>query len=189
VVPFSLAKTPLTGPIFYDHTQPTSYGYRPQRSAQDAIKEVHTRICQGYTEVVDADLSRYFDTIPHRELMLSVALRISDRYILALIKRWLKTPVVEVYDKGRRQLAGGKRSKCGTPQGGVISPLLANLYMNRFLKYWRLTRMGEKLKAVVVDYTDDFVILSRYRAREALAWTRQVMHRLGLALNEAKTAS
>jgi len=174
-------------PIFEADLEPAAYGYRPQRSAQDALKEVHIRLCQGYNEVVDADLSRYFDTIPHRELMQSVARRISDRHVLALIKMWLKTPVEGVDEQGRR-LTGGKRSKCGTPQGGVISPLLANLYMNRFLKYWRLSRMGEKLQACVVSYADDFVILSRHRAREALAWTRQVMIRMGLALNEAKTS-
>lgn len=175
-------------PIFEADLEPAAYGYRPQRSAQDALKEVHTRLCQVYHEVVDADLSRYFDTILHRELMQSVAQRISDRHVLALIKMWLKTPVEEVDDQGRRRLTGGKGSKCGTPQGGVISPLLANLYMNRFLKHWRLSRMGEKLKACVVSYADDFVILSRHQAGKALAWTRQVMTRLGLALNEAKTS-
>ena len=155
-------------PIFEADLEPAAYGYRPQRRAQDALKEVHTRLCQGYNEVVDADLSRYFDTIPHRELMQSVARRISDRHVLALIKMWLKTPVEEVDEQGRRWLTGGKRSKCGTPQGGVISPLLANLYMNRFLKHWRLSRMGEKLKACVVSYADDFVILSRHQAGKAL---------------------
>jgi RNA-directed DNA polymerase len=175
-------------PIFEADLEPTAYGYRPRRSAQDALKEVHTRLCQGYTEVVDADLSRYFDTIPHRELMQSVARRISDRHLLALAKMWLKTPVEEVDEEGRRRLTGGKRSKCGTPQGGVISPLLANRYMNRFLKYWQLTRMGAKLEACVITYADDFVILSRHRAGEALAWTRQAVTRLGLALNEAKTS-
>jgi RNA-directed DNA polymerase len=175
-------------PIFEADFEPPAYGYRPQRSAQDALKEVHTRLCQGYTEVVDADLSKYFDTIPHWELMQSVARRISDRHVLALIKMWLKTPVEEVDEEGRRRLTGGKHSKSGTPQGGVISPLLANLYMNRFLKYWRLKRMEEKLKAFVVNYADDFVILSRHQAREALDWTRQAMTRLGLTLNEDKTS-
>jgi RNA-directed DNA polymerase len=175
-------------PIFETDLEPAAYGYRPQRSAQDALKEVHTRLCQGYTEVVDADLSCCFDTIPHRELMQSVARRVSDRNVLALIKMWLTIPVEEVDEQGRRRLTGGKRSKRGTPQGGVISPLLANLYMNRFLKYWRLTWMGEKLDAFVVTYADDFVILSRHRAKEALDWTRQAMTRLGLALNEAKTS-
>jgi len=175
-------------PIFEADLEPAAYGYRPQRSAQDALKEVHTRLCQGYHEVVDADLSCYFDTIPHHELMQSVARRISDCHVLALIKMWLKTPVEEVDAQGRRRLTGGKRSTCGIPQGGVISPLLANLYMNRFLKYWQLSRMGEKLADCVVNYADDFVILSRHQAREALAWTRQVMTRLGLTLNEAKTS-
>lgn len=107
--------------------------------------------------------------------------------MLTLIKMWLKTPVEEVDDEGRR-LTGGKRSTCGTPQGGVIIPLLANLHMNRFLKHWGLSRMGEKRKVWVVSYADDFVILSRHCAREALAWTRQVMTSPGLALNEAKTS-
>jgi len=175
-------------PIFEADLESASYGYRPGRGAQDALREVHRHLCQGYTAVVDADLSRYFDTIPHWELMQSVARRICDRHVLALIKMWLKTPVQEVDAAGRPRLTGGKRSKCGTPQGGVISPLLANLYLNRFLKHWRQTRMGEKLQAVVVAYADDFVILCRRRAGEALAWTRQVMARLGLALNEAKTS-
>jgi RNA-directed DNA polymerase len=176
-------------PIFEADLEPAAYGYRRQRSVQDAIKEVHTHLRQGYNEVVDADLSHYFDTIPHRELMHSVARRLSDRHVLALIKMWLKTPVEEVDDQGRRRLTGGKRSKCGTPQGGVVSPLLAILYLNRFLKYWRLSRMGDKLEACVVSYADDFVILSRHRAREALAWTRQVLTRLGLSLNEAKPST
>jgi len=109
-------------PILEADLEPTAYGYRPQRSAQDALKEVHTRLCQGYTEVVDADLSRYFDTIPHRELMQSVARRVSDRHVLAPIKMWLKAPVEEVDGARRRRLTGGRRSKCGTPQGGVITP-------------------------------------------------------------------
>jgi RNA-directed DNA polymerase len=117
-------------PIFEADLEPTAYGYRPQRSAQDALKEVHTRLCQGYTEVVDADLSRYFDTIPHRELMQSVARRISDRHVLALIKVWLKTPVEEVDEQGRRRLTGGKRSKCGTPQGGVMTPRTQKITLN-----------------------------------------------------------
>jgi RNA-directed DNA polymerase len=175
-------------PIFEADLDPAAYGYRPGRSGADAIKEVHALLCRGYTDVVDADLSKYFDTIPHQDLMRSVARRIVDRQVLRLIKLWLKAPVEESNDAGKRQLTGGKRSTCGTPQGGVISPLLANLYMNRFLKHWRASGRGEAYQAQIVAYADDFVILSRSSAAEALAWTRQVMSKLGLALNEAKTA-
>jgi RNA-directed DNA polymerase len=174
-------------PIFEADLEPCAYGYRPQRSAQDAIRKVHELLCAGYTEVVDADLSKYFDTIPHRELMQSVARRIVDGKVLRLIKAWLKAPVEERDEKGNRRLTGGQRSTRGTPQGGVVSPLLANLYMNRFLKYWRITERGKAFRGQVVNYADDFVILTRRRAAEARDWTRQVMTRLGLTLNEAKT--
>ena len=120
--------------------------------------------------------------------MQSVARRIVDRNVLRLIKMWLKTPVEERDDDGKRRMSGGRRSTCGTPQGGVVSPMLANVYMNRFLKYWRLSGRSSTYQAHVVAYADDFVILSRGYAKEALAWTRQAMARLGLALNEAKTA-
>ena len=173
-------------PIF-EADQPTAYGYRPGRSGIDAVKAVHQLLCQGYTDVVDADLSKYFDTIPHDELLRSVAARIVDRRVLRLIKTWLKTPVEETDPEGRRRMSGGKQSTCGTPQGGVISPLLANRYMNRFLRHWRHQERGKAFRAHVVNYADDFVILSRGYADEALAWTRRVMTRLGLAVNEAKT--
>jgi RNA-directed DNA polymerase len=174
-------------PIFEADLEPSAYGYRPKRSAADAIQEVHKLLCQGYTEVVDADLSSYFDTIPHRELMQSVARRIVDRHVLHLIKQWLQAPVDERDGDGKRRWSGGKGSRRGTPQGGVLSPLLANLYLNRFLKFWRITRRGEAWQAHVVAYADDFVILSRAHAIEALAWTKVVMARLGLTLNEVKT--
>ena len=177
----------IVEPIFEADFDPAAYGYRPKRSAADAVKAVHHLLCQGYTEVVDADLSQYFDTIPHRELMCSVARRISDRHILRLIKMWLKAPVEEVDEKGNRRLTGGKGSKRGTPQGGVLSPLLANIYMNRFLKHWRRTGQGEKFRAQVINYADDFVILSRGFAGEALAWTRWAMSKLDLTINEVKT--
>ncbi len=175
-------------PIFEADLDPGAYGYRPKRGGLDAIKEVHALICRGYTDVVDADLSKYFDTIPHRELMHSVARRIVDRNVLHLIRMWLKTPVEERDENGKRHMSGGQSSTCGTPQGGVISPMLANVYMNRFMKYWRLSERNSTYQAYVVSYADDFVILSRGYAEEALAWTRQVMTRLGLALNEAKTS-
>jgi RNA-directed DNA polymerase len=120
--------------------------------------------------------------------MQCVARRIVDRNVLALIKMWLKAPVEERDGDGKRRIVGGKGNTRGTPQGGVASPLLANIYMNRFLKYWRLTGRGEAFRAHVVSYADDFVILSRGRAVEALAWTEAVMTRLGLTINEAKTS-
>ena len=178
----------LIEPIFEADLEPSAYGYRPKRSAHDAIREVHKLLCTGYKDVVDADLSKYFDTIPHDELIQSAARRIVDRNILHLIKMWLKVPVEERDEKGKRRMTGGRTSRCGTPQGGIVSPLLANLYMNRFLKYWRITKRGEQFQARVVNYADDFVILSRGNAAEALEWTRNVVTRLGLTLNEAKTS-
>jgi len=175
-------------PIFEADLDPNAYGYRPKRSGLDAVKEVHRLVCRGYTDIVDADLSKYFDTIPHRELMQSVARRIVDRNVLRLIKMWLKTPVEERDDDGKRRMSGGKRSTCGTPQGGVASPLLANVYMNRFLKYWRSSGRDRVYQAQIVNYADDFVILSRGHAEEARRWTGQVMTRLGLTLNEDKTS-
>jgi RNA-directed DNA polymerase len=176
-------------PIFEADFEDNAYGYRPVRGAVDAVKEVHRHICRGYTDVVDADLSRYFDSIPHSDLMKAVARRIVDRHVLRLIKLWLKAPIEERDEgNGRRRIGGGKGNTRGTPQGGVASPLLANIYMNRFLKHWRLTGRGEAFRARVVAYADDFVILSRGRAAEALAWTKAVMTKLGLTLNEAKTS-
>jgi RNA-directed DNA polymerase len=174
-------------PIFEADLDPSAYGYRPKRSAADAIQRVHRLLCTGYTKVVDADLSKYFDTIPHAELMKSIARRIVDRDVLHLIKMWLKTPV-EVRDQnGKRRVEGGKGSRCGVPQGGIVSPMLANLYMNRFLKYWRVSGQGERLQAHVVAYADDLVILCRHQADEAMSWMRSAMTRLGLSVNEAKT--
>ena len=172
---------------------------RPTRSSElESFSEAATPMWSTVPDLV-RDLSKYFDTIPHGQLMQSVARRIVDRHVLRLIKLWLKAPVEETHGDGKRRMSGGRRSTRGTPQGGVISPLLANLHMNRFLKYWRITGQGERLHAHVISGAcpragrrpdpgaDDFVILSRGDAAEALAWTRTVMTRLGLTLNEAKT--
>jgi RNA-directed DNA polymerase len=174
-------------PIFEADLDPAAFGYRPGRSATDAIQAVLTLLRQGHTDVVDADLSRYFDTIPHSELMACIARRIVDPDMLRLIKQWLAAPVEVTGEDGKRRMEGGKANKRGTPQGGVISPMLANLYMNRFLKHWRKSGAGEAFEARIVNYADDFVILSRARAAEALAWTDRVMTRLGLTLNRGKT--
>ena len=175
-------------PIFEADFEDNAYGYRPGRGAVDAVKQVHQHICRGYTDVVDADLSSYFDSIPHGDLLKSVARRIADAQMLRLIKLWLKAPIEERGGNGKRRITGGKGNSRGTPQGGVISPLLANIYMNRFLKYWRVSGCVEVFQAHVVAYADDFVILSRGRADEAMAWTKAVMMRLALTLNEAKTS-
>src|SRR5579872_2350239 len=179
----------LLEPIFEADFDPDAYGYRPKRSAQEAIQKVHKLLCEGYTDVVDADLSKYFDTIPHSELMQCVARRIVDRDMLRLIKMWLTAPVEEKDEKtGKKRLTGGKGNDRGTPQGGVISPGLANLYMNRMLKGFRQAKRGEQLRAHIVNYADDFVILSCGKAAEALKWTQAVVARLGLTLNERKTS-
>src|SRR5712671_5473645 len=154
-------------PIFEADFEDNAYGYRPARGAVDAVKEVHRLICRGYTDV---------------------ARRVADGAVLRLIKLWLKAPIEERGGDGTRRMSGGKGNTRGTPQGGVASPLLANIYMNRFLKHWRLTGCGEAFRAHVVAYADDFVILSRGRAAEALAWTKAVMTKLGLTINEAKTS-
>jgi RNA-directed DNA polymerase len=175
-------------PIFEADFEDSAYGYRPRRSAVDAVKETHRLVYQGYTDVVDADLSKYFDTIPHADLLRSVSRRVVDRDVLRLIKLWLTTSVEEHSDDGTRRMSGGKSGKRGTPQGGVVSPLLANIYMNRFLRHWRASGRGEAFRARIVNYADDFVILSRGYAAEALAWTKAAMTKLGLTLNEAKTS-
>jgi RNA-directed DNA polymerase len=174
-------------PILEADLDPAAYGYRPARSAGQAIEKVLTLLRQGYTDVVDADLSKYFDTIPHQDLMRSLARRVVDADMLRLVKQWLKAPVETTGRDGKKRLEGGKSSKLGVPQGGVISPLIANLYMNRFLKHWRQTGKGETWQAHVINYADDFVILSRGHAKEALAWTDRVMTKLGLTLNRTKT--
>ena len=176
-------------PIFEADFEPNAYGYRPKRGALDAVREVHRAIQHGEEHVVDADLSKYFDTIPHRELMQSVARRISDGKMLRLIKMWLKAPAEERDDRGRKLRTGGERSQVGTPQGGVISPLLANLYIHRLLKAWKKFGLERHLGARIINYADDLVILcrSRFGAEAALKALRWIVERLGLRLNDQKT--
>jgi RNA-directed DNA polymerase len=177
----------IVQPIFEADMEPTAYGYRPGRAAVEAVQEVHRALCAGHSEVVDADVSQYFDTIPHAALMKSLARRLSDRKMLRLLKLWLKAPVAEATSGGGWRYRGGKRATRGTPQGGVISPLLANLYMNRFLKVFRLRGLDRRYGARLVAYADDFVILCRDGAAEVLAQTRRWFAQMGLTLNEQKT--
>ena len=174
-------------PIFEADFDEAAYGYRPGRGALAAVKEVHQALRQGQTQVVDADLSSYFDTIPHAELMKCLARRISDGKMLRLIKLWLKAPVAEKDDQGRPRLTGGKRSTRGIPQGGAISPLLANVYMHRFIRAFRRYGLAQRYGAKLVNYADDFVILCRHGAAQVLTTVRKWMGQIGLTINERKT--
>lgn len=176
-------------PIFEADLEPEQYAYRRHRSAQDAVKHVHRLLRTGYTEVVDADLSGYFDAIPHAELMRSVARRVSDRHLLALIKQWLVAPVEEDDGcEGRRRTTRAKDEKRGVPQGAPISPLLANLYMRRFLRGWKTLGHQHQLQAHIVNYADDFVICCRGNATDAMCIMRRMMGQLKLTVNEEKTS-
>ena len=170
-------------PVWEADSHPQSYAYRPKRNAQQAMDAIKSALLSGRTEVIDADLSGYFDSIPHRELLRLVARRVSDGRILALIKAWLRAPIVERDpETGRTHITGNRR---GTPQGGVISPLLANLYLNRLDR--QVNDECEK-RPVLVRYADDFVILSRPgQGTELVARLKRWLERNGLTLNETKT--
>jgi RNA-directed DNA polymerase len=174
-------------PIFEADLRDEAYGYRPKRSAAQAVQEVHRELIRGKTEVLDADLSKYFDTIPHAELMKCLAKRIADRAVLRLIKMWLKVPVEERDEERRPRYSGGKRSKQGTPQGGVISPMLANIYINRLLKAFAASELGRKYGAKIINYADDFVVVAMMGAAEVLAHVRRWLAAMKLELNETKT--
>jgi RNA-directed DNA polymerase len=175
-------------PIFEADLSDEAYGYRQGRSAPQAVQQVHRELARGKTEVVDADLSKYFDTIPHAELMKSVARRVADGAVLHLIKMWLKVPVEERDEQGRPRFTGGKGSKRGTPQGGVISPLLANIYINRLLKVFASSGLGRKYGARLINYADDFVVVSRTGATHVLDQVKRWLVGMKLTLNEAKTS-
>src|SRR5262245_31865132 len=174
-------------PIFEAEFDDAAYGYRPHRSAEHAVRKVHEALWQNHSEVIDADVSRYFDEIPHADLMKCVARRVSDRKLLHLIKRWLKAPVEVRDDHGRTHLTGGKKAKRGVPQGGVLSPLLSVLYMHRFIKAFRNAELDRRCGAVLVVYADDFVVLCQHHAPQALAIIRRWFTTMGLELNEQKT--
>jgi len=179
----------LLEPIFEVDFEDNVYAYRPERSAHDALAEVRKRLLYGGQQhVVDADVTKYFDTIPHAELLQSVARRVADGKILRLLKLWLKSPVEEWDERGNRRMTGGKKSKRGTPQGGVVSPLLANIYINRLLRHWRKTGASERL-GQIVSYADDFVIVcaSRRQAEESLALVSRWLEKLGLMIHPTKT--
>jgi RNA-directed DNA polymerase len=169
-------------PIFEADFHPRSFGFRPKRNAHQAIEAITHALRQGRHEVVDADLSKYFDTIPQRALLRVVARRISDGSVLRLIKLWLRAPVQEEGKDGTRRI---KPNTSGTPQGGVISPLLANLYLNAL--DWAVNEQV-KGKPVLVRYADDFVILSKPGQGQALRERlRKWLKARGLTLNEEKT--
>jgi group II intron reverse transcriptase/maturase len=175
-------------PIFEVDLPSEQYAYRPARSALDAVQEVHRLACYGLTEVVDADLSGYFDSIPHAELMRCVARRVSDKALLHLVKQWLVAPVEEIDPRGHRQrTTRNQDTGRGSPQGAPLSPLLANLYMRRFVLGWKTLGHETRLNAKIVNYADDFVILCRGSADQAMAAMRDMMRRLKLTVNEAKT--
>ena len=175
-------------PIFDVDLQGEQYAYRPQRSALHAVHDVCDLLRQGHTQVVDADLSGYFDSIPHAGLMQCLRRRIVDGAMLHLLKMWLEAPVEEIDERGNKsRTTRNKDEGKGTPQGAPISPLLGNLYMRRFVLGWKLAGHEARLKARIVNYADDFVICCWGTANEAMTVMREMMKRLKLMVNEDKT--
>ncbi|MGH7866619.1 MAG: reverse transcriptase domain-containing protein, partial [Candidatus Dormibacteraceae bacterium] len=163
-----------------------SYGYRPGKSAQQAIDSLRQHLNAGFKEVYDADLKGYFDSIPHDQLLAAVRMRVIDRSVLRLIRMWLEAVVVETDANGQQKRF---RSKQGTPQGGVISPLLANIYLHWFDKAFHApTGPAHWAKAKLVRFADDFVILARYQGRQLHDWIEgQLEGRFRLTINREKT--
>ena len=176
-------------PIFEADLPPELYAYRTGRNAQQAVIEVEELLFRGHPDVVDADLADYFGSIPHAELMTSVARRIVDRRVLHLIRRWLDCPVEETDKRGRTtRTTEARDQRRGIPQGSPLSPLLANLYMRRFVLGWKKLGLEHSLGSRIVTYADDLVILCRKgKAEEALHRLREIMGKLKLTVNEEKT--
>ena len=177
-------------PIFEEDFEDCSYGFRPGRSAHHALAEIREHLAQGFCAVYDADLKGYFDSIPHDKLMACLRMRVSDRHLLKLIGMWLKVPVVAAANQGKR--GGGKmvaKSNRGTPQGGVISPLLANIYLHWFDKlFYRVEGPGHWANAKLVRYADDYVVMARYIDNRMANWIElKIEGWLGLELNREKT--
>ena len=171
-------------PIFEADFEDNSYGFRPKRDAHQAMDDVSLQLRMGKTQVIDADISKYFDTIPHDKLLALVAKRIVDKHILRLIKLWLKAPAVEEGKDGKKRTEGNPK---GTPQGGVVSPLLANIYLHVLDRIWRVKKVEERFKARLIRYADDFVVLCHGQTEKVLKGVKTVLRGLELSLNEDKT--
>jgi group II intron reverse transcriptase/maturase len=175
-------------PIFEADMPAEQHGYRPNLSAHTAVGAVDRLINEGHTRIIDADLADYFGSIPHAELLKSVARRVSDRHLLHLIKMWLEAPVEEDDARGgKTRTTTAKDTRRGVPQGAPISPLLANLYMRRFVLGWKKRGLETRFGAKIVAYADDLVICCRDNAEEAMSEMRRLMMQLELTVNEAKT--
>ena len=170
-------------PIFEADFSENSYGFRPERSSRDAMGRIKENLKAGKTEVIDADLSKYFDTIPHEKLFIALKERIADPRMLKLIDKWLKAPVLE-----NGQLKGGKKNKTGTPQGGVISPLLANVYLNLLDRIVDSAKnLFQKYGCSIVRYADDFVIMGKSITEQVKAKLEDIIQRMELSINKEKT--
>ena len=169
-------------PIFEADFEESSYGFRPKRSPKDAVTEIKRNLKHGKAEVFDADLSQYFDTIPHDKLLTVIGKRISDRNVIHLIKLWLKAPISE-----DGKMSGGKRNKLGTPQGGVISPLLANIYLHLVDRLINSKEMFRRLGIKIIRYADDFILIGRHIPQEILDYVKRILERMGLMLNLEKS--
>jgi RNA-directed DNA polymerase len=176
----------VVGPIFEADLLDEQYGFREGRDAKEAIRKVYFHIKSGRQEVVDGDLRDYFNVIPHGPLLKSVARRVSDGHVLSVIKAWLDAPVIETTAHGSLRTTNARDMHRGTPQGGVISPLLANVYFRRFALAWR--RVPELSRTQLVNYADDFVICCPLgMGDQAMAKMNELMNRLGLEVNQEKT--